>query len=167
MKFLAIAASLGAAALTCGCAPAAGPAKTGVDTAKIIDAIKTDEVHWNNDWKGGDSATIASHYASGATLMVPSLPPMLGAAAIRAGIAETLEDQAFALTFASDKVDVAASGDLAAARGTYTQTATDPNTHTVVTQKGTYVTVYKPQAGGAWKAVWDINTPSAPAPAAK
>jgi ketosteroid isomerase-like protein len=167
MKLLAIALCVSTAALACGCAPPAGPAGPAVDPAKIVDAIKTDEVHWNNDYKSGDAGVIAAHYAPTATVMIPGLAPMVGSEAIRAGIAEALEDKAFTLTFASDKVDVARSGDLAAARGTYTQTATDPKTKIVVSEKGTYVTVYKPQAGGAWKAVWDINTPGAPAPAAK
>jgi ketosteroid isomerase-like protein len=169
MKLMAITLCLGAAALTFGCMPATAPApaRPAVDTARIVDAIKTDEVHWNNDWKSGDAAKVAAHYAPTATLMVPGLAPMVGAPAIKAGIAGALEDKAFSLTFASDKVDVAKSGDLAATRGTFTQTATDPATKAPVTTRGTYVTVYKPQAGGAWKAVWDINTPGTPAPSAK
>ncbi len=166
MKTLAIAASLCAASLAWGCAPAAAPPRATVDTAKIFDTIKTDEVHWNNDWKSGNPVLIAAHYAPAATLMVPGLAPMVGTAAIRAGIAEALEDRAFGLTFASDKIDVAASGDLAVARGTYAQVSTDPRTRAPITQKGSYVTVYKPQ-GGVWRAVWDINTPGAPPPTAK
>jgi len=167
MKILAIAASLCAAALAWSCAPAAAPTKATVDTAKIFDAIKIDEVHWNNDWKSGNPALIAAHYAPAAILMVPGLAPMVGTAAIRAGIAQSLDDKAFGLTFASDKIDVAASGDLAVARGTYSRTAIDPRTRAPVTEKGTYVTVYKPQASGAWKAVWDISTSGAAAPAGK
>jgi len=166
MKTLAIAASLCAAALAWGCAPAAAPPRATVDTAKIFDTIKTDEVHWNNDWKSGNPVLIAAHYAPAATLMVPGLAPMVGTAAIRAGIAEALDDKAFGLTFASDKIDVAASGDLAVARGTYAQVSTDPRTRAPITQKGSYVTVYKPQSG-VWRAVWDINTPGAPPPTAK
>ena len=171
MKLLTIALCVSTAALACGCAPPAGSAKPAVDSAKIVDAIKTDEVHWNSDYKSGDAGVIAAHYAPTATVMTPGFAPMVGAKAIRAGVTEALDDKAFALAFASDKVDVAKSGDLAATRGTYTQTVTDPKTKAPVTSKGTYVTVYKPQAGGAWKAVWDINTPgqeaSSVAPAAK
>jgi ketosteroid isomerase-like protein len=95
---------------------------------------------------------------------------MVGTAAIKAGLEQALSDKAFTLTFASDKVDVSAAGDMAAARGSYTETATDPKSKAVVTGKGSYVTVYKPQPDGVWKAVWDINTPGAPvaqAPAAR
>jgi ketosteroid isomerase-like protein len=144
------------------CGAKSPAARSPVDTAKIVDAIKTDEVHWNSDYKNGDAGVLAAHYAAGATLMVPGVAPMVGSAAIKAGLAQAVADKAFTLTFASDKVDVATSGDLAAARGTYTETATDPKTKAVVTDKGSYVTVYRPQPDGVWKAVWDINTPGAP-----
>jgi len=151
-----------AALLLSACEAKSPSARTPVDTAKIVDAIKTDEVHWNSDYKSGEAGLLAAHYAAGATVMIPGLAPMVGTAAIKAGLEQPLSDKAFTLSFASDKVDVSASGDLAAARGTYTETATDPKTKTVVTEKGTYVTVYKPQSDGAWKAIWDINTPGAP-----
>ena len=148
------------AALALGaCGVKSPPARTQVDTARIVDAIKTDEVHWNSDYKSGDAGVIAGHYAPGATLMVPGSAPVVGTAAIKAALAQAVSDKAFTLSFASDKVDVAASGDLAAARGSYTQTTTDPKTKALVTDKGSYLTVYRPQADGAWKAVWDINTP--------
>jgi ketosteroid isomerase-like protein len=152
------------------CAEKSPAAKAPVDTAKIVDAIKTDEVHWNSDYKNGDAGVLAAHYAAHATLMIPGAAPMVGTAAIKAGLEQALSDKAFTLTFASDKVDVSAAGDMAAARGSYTETATDPKSKAVVTGKGSYVTVYKPQPDGVWKAVWDINTPGAPvaqAPAAR
>jgi len=153
------------AALALGaCGAKSPPSKAPVDTAAIIGAIKADEVHWNSDYKSGDAGVLAAHYAPTATLMIPGSAPLVGTAAIKTGLADALSDKAFTLTFASEKVDVSASGDLAAARGTYTQTATDPKTKTVATEKGTYVTVYKPQPDGVWRAIWDINTPGAPMP---
>ncbi|MEO8812586.1 MAG: DUF4440 domain-containing protein [Caulobacteraceae bacterium] len=143
---------------------AASPHSRGIDTAKIVDAIKTDEVHWNADWKSGNPAKVAAHYAPDAVLMVPGLAPMVGSAAILKGIDETFEQPGFTMTFASDRVDVARSGDLAAARGSYKTTMNDAKTGAPTIESGTYVTVYKPQPGGAWKAVWDINTPGIPAP---
>jgi ketosteroid isomerase-like protein len=146
-----------------GCTPAAQPDKPTVDTAKIIDAIKADEVHWNADWQARDDAKIASHYTPRAILMISQTPVATGEAAIQATVRQALADPAFTLTFASDKVDVAASGDLAAARGSYKLTATDPKTKAVTTETGTFVTVYKPQKDGTWKAIWDIAAPGPPA----
>jgi ketosteroid isomerase-like protein len=142
------------------CGPKVEGPKPAIDTAKAVDLIKTDEVHWNADWKSGDPAKVAAHYAQGATVMIPGAAPMVGQPAILAGVKGAMDDPGFSLTFASDKVDIAASGDLAATRGTYRETAQDPKTHAAATITGSYVTVYKPQADGAWKAVWDITTPS-------
>ena len=153
MKATPILLAVSAALLLGACGEKPAAAKAPLDTAKIVDAIKTDEVHWNSDWKSGDAGMVARHYADTATVMVPGAAPMVGMAAIKAGVEDAMEDKAYSLVFASDKVDVAASGDLAATRGAYTQTATDPRTKSVVTENGTFVTVYKPQADGAWKAV--------------
>jgi ketosteroid isomerase-like protein len=77
-----------------------------------------------------------------------------------------LKDPAFKLTFAADKVDVSASGDLAVTTGTYKATFTDPATKKITHEEGGYVTAYKEQDDGSWKAVSDINAAAAPAPAA-
>ena len=72
----------------------------------------------------------------------------------------------FSLSFASDHVDVAASGDLATSHGVYKQTLTDAKTGAQMIETGSYVTVYKPQPDRTWKAVWDINTPNSTTSAA-
>ena len=156
-----IALCLCGALLLAACA--AEPAKAPTDAAKIVDTIKTGEVHWNTDWKSGDAGKVAAHYAPNATLMLPGAPVMTGVAAIRAGVQQAIDDPAFSLTFASDKVDVAKSGDLAATRGSYKMTQTDPATKAKATVSGTFVTVYRPGPDGQWRAVWDIATPSAAA----
>jgi len=151
------------AVLVAGCGP--GGALKRVDTAKIVDGIKADEVHWNADWSSGDAAKIAAHYAPDAVVMTPGAPAAVGAAAIKSALDQAVGQPGFTLTFVSDRVDVAASGDLAATHGNYKQTSTDPKTGSVVTETGSYVTVYKPGPDGVWKAVWDINTPAGPAAA--
>lgn len=144
------------AVLLAGCSAAKKP----VDTARIVDAIKTDEIHWNADYKAGDAARVAAHYAPDAVAMYPGYPAAVGAAAIKTANEQAFADPKYGLTFSSDRVVVAASGDLAVARGAYRETTTDPKTGQAVTAAGSYVTVYKPDASGVWKAVWDINTPS-------
>ncbi|HXV01865.1 MAG TPA: nuclear transport factor 2 family protein [Caulobacteraceae bacterium] len=141
------------------CAPRADKPK--FNAAGVVDAIRADEVRWNADWKSGDAGKIAAHYAPDAVVMDTGEAPVSGIEAIRAAVQKTIDDQAFSLTFSSDKVDVAASGDLAASKGVFTETATDPTSKAVSKVTGTFVTVYKPQPGGGWKAVWDIATPGA------
>jgi len=133
-----------------------------VITAKIIDAIKADEVHWNADYRSGDPAKVAAHYAPHATLMMPGVAPLVGSPAIKAALDQAYQDPHFGVTFSSDKVDVAKSGDIATARGSWRQTTTDPASKQPVTTSGYYVTVYKPQPDGRWLAIWDILTPAPP-----
>jgi ketosteroid isomerase-like protein len=152
--------------LAAACAPRADKPK--FNAARAVDAIRTGEVKWNADWKSGDPGKVVAHYAPEATVMVPGEGPAVGLEAIRADAQKSMDDPGFALTFSSDKVDVAASGDLAVSRGTYKESATDPAKLAKVDTAGTFVTVYKPQPDGSWKAVWDIATPGAgPAAAGK
>jgi ketosteroid isomerase-like protein len=60
-------------------------------------------------------------------------------------------------------VEVSRSGDLGYTRGTYMLTATDPASKKAVTEKGRFVTIFRKQADGSWKAVQDINNADAPA----
>jgi ketosteroid isomerase-like protein len=75
-----------------------------------------------------------------------------------------LADPNFKLQFEATKADVAKSGDIAYTQGTYSMTMSDPKTKQPVTDKGKYVTVYKKQADGSWKAVSDILNSDLPLP---
>ena len=70
-----------------------------------------------------------------------------------------INDPNLKLTFAADRVQVAESGDLAYSRGHYAITTTDPKTSKPVDSQGSYLTVYKKQADGSWKATEDFITP--------
>jgi uncharacterized protein (TIGR02246 family) len=157
-------ACLATALLAAGCARDADKPK--FNAARAIDAIRADEVKWNADWKSGDPGRVVAHYAPDAVLMVPGEAPMSGLEAIRAGAQKSMDDPGFSLVFSSEKVDVARSGDLAVSRGSFKETATDPASKARVDAAGTFVTAYKPQPDGSWKAVWDIATPGASAASA-
>jgi ketosteroid isomerase-like protein len=73
-------------------------------------------------------------------------------------------DPALSLKFQASHVEVAKSGDVAFTRGSYTMTMTDPNSKQVVNDRGSYVTTYRKQADGSWKAVSDIATSEVPPP---
>ncbi len=165
MKAPPLVLAAGLALAACAKAP---PPPGLVDGARIVDRIRNDEVHWNDDWKSGDAARVAAHFADNGVLAIAGSPPMTGRAAIRAGVEKAMDDKAFSLGFASDKVLVARSGDLAVARGTYQVTATDAASGSPTTQTGAFVTVYRPDAKGVWRAAWEVATPTAAAvPASK
>ena len=86
------------------------------------------------------------------------MKPADGLTPIRKAYADAMTDSAFSVNFASDKIDVSASGDMAYARGHFSEKYTDPKTSKVMTDSGSYLTVYKKQQDGSWKAVEDFAT---------
>ena len=58
------------------------------------------------------------------------------------------------LTWSPEFIDVAASGDLAYTYGNYIYSSTD-STGKAIQTKGIFHTVWKKQADGSWKFVWD------------
>lgn len=131
-----------------------------VDPAAIASSIRAGEAQWNADWVARDASKIASHYARDAILMVPGIPVINGRDAVQAALtAGPLTDHNFSLTFHAEDVQVAASGDMAFSRGVYEEHDTNARTHRVDVSTGSFVTVYRKQADGAWLAVADINTP--------
>ena len=139
-------------------APAVAPDTHDAD----VKAISDGEFQWNQDWAAKDADKIAAHYSDDAVLMAPGMEPTNGKDAIHGALKQMVADNALALSFKASKVDVAKSGDLGYTQGSYKMTMTDPTTHKPVEDHGTYVTTYRKQADGSWKAVADIATSSVP-----
>jgi ketosteroid isomerase-like protein len=97
-------------------------------------------------------------------VLLPNEPIVTGKDNILAAVKPMMADPNFALQFQPTKADVAKSGELGYTQGTYTMTMTDPKTKQPMTDKGKYVTVYKKQADGSWKAVSDIINSDLPLP---
>jgi uncharacterized protein (TIGR02246 family) len=132
-----------------------------------IKALRDTETKWNQAFAAKDPTKIASFYAAGAVLMVPGQAPVSGSDALLDAEKQMTADPALALSFQADKVDVAQSGDLGYTRGSYTLTMTNPQTKKPMDDHGSYVTVYRKQADGSWKAVSDIVVSAVPPMPAK
>jgi uncharacterized protein (TIGR02246 family) len=130
-----------------------------------VKAIQANDTQWNQDFASKDVDKLTAHYAPDAVLIVAGGPAISGQDAIRNTIKQMTADPAMNLKFQSSKVDVAASGDLAYTQGSYTLSITDPHTGKVVNDHGSYVTTYRKQADGSWKAVADIVATEVPPPA--
>lgn len=138
-----------------------------VDKSAIVDAIGADEKKWNEDFHAKSVDALMSHYTSDVVAIFPGGPSMTGAA-LRKGLEDAVKDPAFDVSFSSDKVEVADSGDLAYSRGHFTVKSTNPKTKQVVSEGGSYITVYKKQGDGSWKVVEDFTAVEpAAAPAAQ
>jgi ketosteroid isomerase-like protein len=142
-----------AAALSLGACGKTGGA-SGADADSIKKTIQADEAKWNQDFKAKDTERLASHYADDAYLFTTGVPAADGSTAIRQVYANASTDPAFNVQFSSDKIDV--SEDLAYSRGKFTEKYTDKKTGKVMSGSGAYITVYKKQDDGSWKAVEDF-----------
>jgi len=154
-----------AGTVACNMAPTAAPAPPDTHDADV-QAIKDTEVAWAKTAAAKDPDKFASYYTDDASLLDQDLPPINGKDAIGKMLKEFMADPNFALTFEGTRWDVAKSGDLGYSQGVYTMTVTNPKTKKPLTDKGKYLTVFRKQSDGAWKAVQDMissNGPAAPA----
>jgi uncharacterized protein (TIGR02246 family) len=132
-----------------------------------VKAISDTEAQWSKDYAGKDSDKIAAYYADDAVLMTPGMEATSGKEAIAGSLKGMMKDPAFSLQFKASKVDVAKSGDVGYSWGTYQMTMSNPAGKGTINDHGSYVTVYRKQADGSWKAVEDIATSAVPPPAPK
>ena len=142
------------------CNPAPTPAPDTHDAD--VKAITDTEVQTNQAWAAKDGDKIMAFYADDAILMTPGSEMVQGKDAIRGAMKGMLSDTALSLTFQSSKVDVAKSGDLGYTAGTYKLTVTDPANKKPINDHGNYVTTFRKQADGSWKAVADIASSAVP-----
>jgi uncharacterized protein (TIGR02246 family) len=155
--------------LLAGCAQPSQPStaaatKLNVDLSKAEADIRATDKEWLATAQKRDAAKAASFWADDATLIFPGQPPVIGKAAILDYVTKSFADPDFKITFSTDKVVVAPSGDFAY------ETGTDVIQYRmgkkIVTAHNNGAVVWRKEADGQWKAVIDIGTP-APEPAAK
>lgn len=159
-----------AVALAAGVASCAkpGPGKSEqVDVAAVKQAVASVEAGWNQAFHSRNLDALVEPYASDAVFVLPGMSPQVGTSAIRNVYVEALKDPNFDLTLTSDSMEVAQSGDMAFSQGHFTMKGSDPKTkQPTTTMSGPYLTVFKKQPDGSWKAVQDwvaSNPPGTPA----
>lgn len=143
----------------CTQAPPPAPPDTHDADVKAINDLET---QWNQDYVARDGDKAAAYYADDAVLMTPGMEALHGKDAIHNGLKQMMSDPAFSLKFHADRVDVSKSGDVAYSQGSYQMTGTEPSSHKVMNDHGSYVTTYHKQTDGSWKAVADIATSAVP-----
>ena len=114
------------------------------------------------DFASRDAAVLAGHYSADAAFAIAGSPLAEGTA-VRRVIEQMVTDPNLNVTFESDRVQIAKSGELAYSRGHFTLQSTDPATKKPRAETGSYLTVWQKQANGSWKAVEDFVVPGAPA----
>ena len=108
-----------------------------------------------------------SYYDEGASLLMPNAPIVTGRDGIRKAWEPMFAIPGFRLEPKTTKVEVARSGDLAYAQGSYQFTAFDPKGGPV-NDRGKFVVVWKKQPGSTWRIAADIwNSDMQPAAVGK
>ncbi len=134
--------------------PAPTPPDHRVADAAAIRAIDAD---WVKAVTAKDTGALPAFYAEDAVLLPPGGQMVSGREAITKTWQQMVAQPGFGLTFASAKVEVSKSGDMAYEIGDYTLTVNDKRGKPQAT-KGKYVVVWGKQADGSWKAVVDAPT---------
>ena len=140
------------------CAPAEPPDSRAQDEA----AIRQVEEKWSSSINSKDVATFIANYAPDAVVMVPNAPIAATPDAIRTAITGMLALPGLDMTFQTGAIVVAKSGDVGYSYGTYSLSLTGPHGQPIQ-DKGKYVTTWKKQADGSWKASADIFNTDMPA----
>jgi ketosteroid isomerase-like protein len=135
--------------LAAGCGPK-------IDAPKDVAAIKALSATYSAAASAGDaSACVSGFYADGAVRLDCNAPIRIGKDAIQASLQPYFDQYNHRETDAVEEVHVV--GDLAFARGTYsTKAAPKVPGGAVIEDQGKWVTAYRLQPGGAWRAVVDI-----------
>ena len=158
LRNVALFGCTGLAAFMIGCGPQAPPDTRDAD----VKAVKDVETAWVKDAATKDPEKFAAYYADDGSLLLPNTPILSGKDAIKTALKPMMTDPNFALTFQASKVVASRGGDLVYSVGSYNMTASDEKTKKSVTDQGKYLTVYKKQADGSWKAVADMISSDMP-----
>ena len=132
-----------------GCAPS-------VNVEQERNALLAVDREWSQTTKDIDK--FLSYFAPDASVYPQGMPVSTGASAIRTSMTEMMAMPGFALSWTPTKAEVSAAGDIGYTVGTYQSSVAG------VSEKGKYVTTWKKQTDGAWKAVEDIFNADAPPP---
>jgi uncharacterized protein (TIGR02246 family) len=150
-----------------GCNAAQQPAAAAPDTRAADEAaIRKADADWVKAAATKQPQAWASYYSDDAVVLPPNDKLAGSKEAILKPISEMLKTPGVSVTWHQTKVEVAKSGDLAYAYGTY-DTSMDGPKGKPITDHGKLVEVWKKQADGGWKCVvdtWNSDLPAEPAP---
>jgi ketosteroid isomerase-like protein len=143
-----------------------GPAGNGAATIgeNEEDAILAADAAWLKVYEAKDLDKSAAFFGEQGSMLVPNGPIATGKDAIAKMIASDFANDH--ITWQANKVGVAHSADLGYTSGTYENTFKDASGNTAP-DKGKYLTVWKKEANGAWKVLYDMfnsDLPPARAP---
>lgn len=130
------------------------------DTKADEQAIRDISKKWLEMQKKNDVAGISVLFADDGTSYSTNMDPAVGPAAIKKAYTDMQQkNPKREVDWSTERVDVAASGDLAVEYGKYHNKNMGPNG--TDSDEGKYITVYK-KINGAWKVFADVGSSTKP-----
>jgi len=146
-----------------GCSQPAPAPVAGPDLASEERAIRDMDARWLQAAQAKDAAGEAAMFAEDGVAYREHVEPLAGPAAYQAYVTKFQADNPMVnVTWTTDAIRIADSGDLAVQTGEYHLTALGPRGDRE--DRGRYVTVWK-KVGDAWKVAHDIGSTTMPGPA--
>ena len=115
-------------------------------------AIKEVESAWVKAAASKNLDAYVSFFTDDASVLTPNEPLLTGKQPIKDSMKPLMDDPNFTMSFIPNKVEVAKSGDLAFTQGPYKMSFSDMRGNKFE-DEGKYLTVWRKQADGTWKAV--------------
>ncbi len=135
------------------------------DPAREEAAIRATDARWLAAAQAHDLEQTVSYWTDDVILMQPGAPAVVGKEALRRYVSGAFSIPGFSITWVTDHVWVAKSGDLAYATGTDTIRLTSPEGKPVE-EHNKAVAVWRKDPDGSWRCAVDIWNAADPEPRA-
>ena len=138
---------------------------SAADTKSVMEqALRDADAQLSAAAAAKDLDKTVSYYSDDAIVMPPNTSAATIKEAIRKVWGDLIASPGLAVSWKATKVEVAKSGDIGLASGTYELTTSDASGKPVP-DRGKYVEVWEKQADGKWKCgadIWNSDFPVAP-----
>ncbi len=129
--------------------------------SKNVDAIRAADAAWLQAYISKNVERALAFCDERCSMLMPNAPMVTGKPAIRKLLAVHLAPQSPKVSWHPNKADVASSGELGYTSGSYKMSFKNA-AGVPVAEKGKYLIVWKRQADGAWKVLFDISNSDLP-----
>jgi ketosteroid isomerase-like protein len=128
---------------------------------KAVDAVRAADAAWLKAFTDRDFDKSVAFCDEHGSMLVPNAPIATGKKAIAKLIAAGFAMRDYKLAWHPNKAGVARSGELGYTSGKYKVSFKDATGKTI-SDNGKYLMVWKKQADGAWKVLFDMNNSDLP-----
>ena len=131
--------------------------------SEAVDTLLAADAAWLKVFAAKDLAKSVGFFDEQGSMLVPHSPILTGKDAISEFIARAFALQDHQITWHPNQAGIAASGELGYTSGAYEMSFKDASGKPVSDQ-GKYLMVWKKQANGEWKVLFDMSNSDLPAP---